>query len=115
MSSILRTSRSSPLSIALDHRPRSKRQNDAMVEICEHLEHAPKPEGTPAESCPDCIKEGLNWVALRRCLTCGNVGCCDSSPGRHATRHFEETQHPVMQAASATQAWRWCYIHKING
>jgi len=45
------------------------------------------------------------------CLTCGHVGCCDSSPGTHATNHFKKTGHPVM-VALPNHAWRWCYVHK---
>ncbi|MDQ4066765.1 MAG: UBP-type zinc finger domain-containing protein, partial [Thermoproteota archaeon] len=51
---------------------------------------------TISKECEECKKEGTNWVALRQCLSCGHVGCCDSSPGRHATRHFIDTYHPVM-------------------
>ena len=50
-------------------------------------------------------------VALRMCLTCGHVGCCDSSVGQHATKHFKETGHPVMQAVP-DKSWKWCYIHE---
>ena len=54
---------------------------------------------------------GVHWVALRQCLDCGNVGCCDSSPLRHATAHFHETAHPVMESAEPGEDWRWCYVH----
>lgn len=64
--------------------------------------------------CEECNKEGTSWVALRLSLSCGHVGCCDSSPGRHATRHFIDTDHPVM-VALPNKAWRWCYIHKAYG
>ena len=50
-----------------------------------------------------------------RCLDCGNVGCCDSSPRQHATRHFHETTHPVMQSAEPGEDWRWCYVHHLTG
>jgi monovalent cation/hydrogen antiporter len=64
--------------------------------------------------CGDCLREGTTWVALRQCLRCGNVGCCDSSPRRHATRHFRETQHPVMESAEPGEDWRWCYAHHLT-
>ena len=51
------------------------------------------------------------WVALRMCLICGHVGCCDSSVGLHATKHFKETGHPVM-IALPSKSWKWCYIHE---
>jgi len=62
-------------------------------------------------ACVDCLAEGSRWVALRRCLECGNIGCCDSSPRQHATRHFHLTTHPVMQSSEPGEDWRWCYLH----
>nr|WP_218844088.1 Na+/H+ antiporter [Naumannella cuiyingiana] len=67
------------------------------------------------ETCPDCERDGTNPVQLRICLACGHVGCCDSSVGRHATRHFEETGHPVMRSFEPGESWRWCYRHRITG
>ena len=61
--------------------------------------------------CLDCRREGLTPVALRQCLTCGNIGCCDSSVGHHATLHFRTTGHPVMESAEPGEHWRWCYVH----
>jgi CPA1 family monovalent cation:H+ antiporter len=55
---------------------------------------------------------GGSWVHLRTCLTCGHVGCCDSSPNRHASAHFKSTSHPVMQSAEPGEEWRWCFIHE---
>jgi monovalent cation/hydrogen antiporter len=78
---------------------------------CEHLDAIPAIETIADPECGDCLREGTRWVALRECLECGNVGCCDSSPRRHATRHFHETQHPVMESAEPGEDWRWCYIH----
>ena len=63
--------------------------------------------------CEECLKMGDTWVHLRLCLTCGHVGCCDSSKGRHATRHFEATGHPIMQSAEPGQSWRWCYVDQV--
>jgi CPA1 family monovalent cation:H+ antiporter len=62
-------------------------------------------------ACEGCAAEGTRWVALRRCLECGYIGCCDSSPRRHATLHFHDTTHPVMQSAEPWEDWRWCYVH----
>jgi CPA1 family monovalent cation:H+ antiporter len=80
-------------------------------ESCEHLDAMPAVETVADPECGDCLREGTRWVALRQCLTCGNVGCCDSSPRRHATRHFHDTQHPVMESAEPDENWRWCYLH----
>jgi monovalent cation/hydrogen antiporter len=83
---------------------------------CKHLEVAPRVirANTPGE-CEDCIREGTKWVHLRLCLTCGHVGCCDSSVRRHATRHFHETEHPVMRSIEPGEAWRWCFVDDLLG
>lgn len=80
-----------------------------MAKECEHFEHArevvPKTKG-----CEECEKEHLPWVCLGMCLTCGHVGCCDSSVGKHAAMHFKETGHPITKSFQGSD-WRWCYIH----
>jgi uncharacterized UBP type Zn finger protein len=78
---------------------------------CEHISNVNENIPPKTEGCEECEEEGTDWVALRLCLICGHVGCCDSSVGRHATRHFEETGHPVM-IALPNKAWKWCYVHK---
>jgi CPA1 family monovalent cation:H+ antiporter len=78
---------------------------------CPDLDHFDVVDTVPDPECGDCLRDGTAWVALRQCLVCGNVGCCDSSPGRHATAHFHDTQHPVMESAEPGEDWRWCYIH----
>lgn len=60
--------------------------------------------------CEECLKIGSPWVHLRLCLTCGHVGCCDSSPNRHATKHFKHKAHPVMASFEPGERWAWCYI-----
>jgi monovalent cation/hydrogen antiporter len=84
---------------------------------CDDLQAAPvavDPK-THEETCPECARDGTDPVQLRLCLTCGNVACCDSSVGRHATRHFEETGHPVMRSFEPGEEWRWCYTHHLLG
>jgi CPA1 family monovalent cation:H+ antiporter len=80
-------------------------------ESCVDLDRTPAVATVEDPQCGDCLREGTAWVALRQCLECGNVGCCDSSPRRHATRHFHDTQHPVMESAEPGEDWRWCYVH----
>jgi CPA1 family monovalent cation:H+ antiporter len=83
---------------------------------CDHLRQAArvaKPR-TPG-ACEQCLREGTTWVHLRLCLTCGNVGCCDSSVGKHATAHFHQSGHPVMRSAEPGEAWRWCYVDELLG
>jgi Na+/H+ antiporter len=83
---------------------------------CDHLEAA----GTEIEPngpgiCEDCVREGTRTVHLRICLGCGNVGCCDSSVGRHAERHFKNSRHPVMRSFEPDESWRWCYVDERLG
>jgi CPA1 family monovalent cation:H+ antiporter len=83
---------------------------------CEHLRAAPRvvTARTPA-GCEECLRDGTAWVHLRLCLACGHVGCCDSSVGRHAARHFHQTQHPVMRSIEPGEAWRWCFVDELLG
>ena len=62
------------------------------------------------EGCEECLATGGRWVHLRLCLSCGHVGCCDSSPNRHATKHFRATTHPIVRSAEPGEEWRWCYV-----
>jgi len=78
---------------------------------CADLDAYPAIETVADPECGDCLREGTTWVALRQCLECGNIGCCDSSPRRHATAHFHENQHPVIESAEPDEDWRWCYVH----
>ncbi|WP_248963930.1 UBP-type zinc finger domain-containing protein [Sphaerisporangium perillae] len=72
-----------------------------------------EPAARTPDGCEECLAEGRRYVHLRKCVQCGHIGCCDSSPGRHATRHFEETGHPVMRSFQDGEAWLWCYIHEV--
>ena len=83
---------------------------------CEHLRNAPASmqPNTPGR-CEDHTPEDGPWVHLRVCLTCGHVGCCDSSPPRHASVHFERTGHPVMQSVEPGESWRWCFVDELLG
>lgn len=83
--------------------------------VCGHLESAPDPDVPREPFCADCRREGTTPVHLRMCLACGNVGCCDSSPGTHASRHFEATGHPVMRSIEPGEDWRWCYEDDLLG
>jgi uncharacterized UBP type Zn finger protein len=84
-----------------------------MPTSCKHVSkiHAVTPN-TP-DGCEECLRTGSRWVHLRLCLTCGHVGCCDSSPNRHATKHFHTTQHPIVQSLEPGEDWRWCYVDEI--
>jgi uncharacterized UBP type Zn finger protein len=85
---------------------------------CVHLKELGDAEPQPVslDGCVTCLAEGRDdWVHLRLCLTCGNVGCCDSSPGRHASAHFRETGHPVMRSFEKGEKWRWCFVDEALG
>ena len=83
--------------------------------ICGHLESAPDPAVPADPFCADCRREGTTPVHLRMCLACGTVGCCDSSPGTHASKHFQTTGHPVMRSVEPGEDWRWCYQDDLLG
>jgi uncharacterized UBP type Zn finger protein len=84
---------------------------------CEHLESDPAatssvpPARTP-EGCEECLANGGRWVHLRLCTSCGHVGCCDSSPSRHASAHHGGTGHPVVRSFEPGETWRWCYLDR---
>ncbi|MEV5817777.1 UBP-type zinc finger domain-containing protein [Micromonospora harpali] len=83
---------------------------------CEHLAGAGTVEPATTTECPDCVTVGnADWVHLRSCLTCGHVGCCDSSPYQHASKHFAESGHPVMRSIQPGEAWRWCFVDEEIG
>jgi len=83
---------------------------------CEHLSEACEvPDPVTPAGCEECLRDGDAWVHLRLCMTCGHVGCCDSSVGKHATAHFHETQHPVMRSFEPGEAWRWCFVDEVTG
>nr|WP_218848880.1 Na+/H+ antiporter [Nocardioides perillae] len=89
-------------------------QTARSAEACDDLLEHPSPGHLEATECARCLEDGTRWVALRQCLRCGHVGCCDSSPGQHATEHFHRTAHPVMQSAEADEDWRWCFVHHLT-
>lgn len=76
---------------------------------CEHLAEI-KVVSPSADGCEDCLKIGGRWLHLRLCLSCGYVGCCDSSPNKHATKHFHATNHPVVKSFEPGETWGYCYI-----
>jgi CPA1 family monovalent cation:H+ antiporter len=83
---------------------------------CEHLvEATTTPAPNTPEGCEECLRDGHEWVHLRLCMECGHVGCCESSPEEHATRHFDETGHPVMRSFEPGEAWRWCFVDNLTG
>ena len=79
--------------------------------ICKHMKNVPVPEpGALTKGCEECLKIGQSWVHLRKCLVCGQVGCCDSSIGKHATGHYRKTGHEVVRSIELGEDWRYCYV-----
>lgn len=74
------------------------------------VEVGPPPDG---DGCGDCLAIGARWVHLRRCLACGHVGCCDSSPNTHATKHFHATSHGQIQSFEPGEDWIWCFVDEV--
>jgi uncharacterized UBP type Zn finger protein len=76
---------------------------------CAHLDQV-KEVSPSSDGCEDCLRTGGRWLHLRLCMDCGHVGCCDSSPDRHATAHFRDGGHPVIQSFESGEDWWWCYL-----
>src|SRR3954447_15931048 len=75
---------------------------------CSHLDQIEVLDVPAAVAgCEECLATGGTWVHLRMCQTCGHIGCCDNSPGRHATAHFNSTSHPIIRSAQPGENWSW--------
>jgi CPA1 family monovalent cation:H+ antiporter len=95
---------------------RSEPLRPTTAPACSHLAFPWPPHPVPQQAaCPSCIAEGTHWVHLRMCVVCGVVGCCDSSPRRHATAHYTATAHPVIRSIEPGEEWRWCYLDERIG
>jgi uncharacterized UBP type Zn finger protein len=79
---------------------------------CTHLDQI-KGAKPLTEGCGECLKIGGRWVHLRLCLSCGEVNCCDSSPNKHATKHFHASAHPIVQSYQPGEDWIWCYVDEL--
>jgi uncharacterized UBP type Zn finger protein len=83
-----------------------------VTDTCAHLDQIVdvQPSGL---GCAECLATGGRWVHLRVCMTCGQVGCCDSSPNRHASAHFRDAGHPIVQSYEPGEDWWWCYTDDL--
>ena len=81
-------------------------------QYCVHLDQIRDVKPSTA-GCEECLKMKDRWVHLRMCLTCGHVGCCDSSKNKHATKHFHATTHPIVRSIEPGERWRWCYVDEL--
>jgi len=84
-----------------------------MASKCSHLDQI-KYRSTTKDVCEECVKIGDSWVHLRLCLVCGQVGCCDSSKNKHATKHFHKSGHPLIRSIEPGEAWVWCYVDEME-
>jgi uncharacterized UBP type Zn finger protein len=80
--------------------------------ICSHLDQIQDVKAS-ADGCEDCLRIGSWWVHLRMCMTCGRVGCCDSSPNRHASAHAGAVGHPIVRSLEPGESWFWCYLDEL--
>jgi uncharacterized UBP type Zn finger protein len=82
--------------------------------VCTHLDQVTVTELPPSiAGCEECLKVGSGWVHLRMCMSCGKIGCCDSSPNRHARSHADEDDHPIARSAEQGEDWSWCFVDEI--
>jgi len=85
---------------------------------CPHLKTINPHTRPKSQGCAECLAMGDSWVHLhlhlRLCMECGNVGCCDDSKNRHATKHFHSTHHPIMRSLEPGETWGWCFVDKID-
>ncbi|HMG43344.1 MAG TPA: UBP-type zinc finger domain-containing protein [Acidimicrobiales bacterium] len=85
-----------------------------MSDVCTHIDEVVTAHPSPSSTgCEDCLRAGDRWVHLRLCMTCGHVGCCDSSPNRHATAHFRESGHAIVRSYEPGEDWWWCYADDV--
>jgi len=78
---------------------------------CSHLDQIQIRElPSPIVGCEECLKVGDRWLHLRMCMTCGKIGCCDSSPNRHARKHAGEEGHPIVLSAEPGEDWSYCFV-----
>jgi Zn-finger in ubiquitin-hydrolases and other protein len=81
--------------------------------VCTHLDQITARLPESVEGCEECLRTGGWWAHLRACRTCGKVGCCDSSPNRHASSHSAESGHPIVTSLEPGEDWSWCYVDEV--
>ena len=83
-----------------------------MNDECTHLDQIQRVE-LNNKGCAECLKVGDSWVHLRQCMICGNVGCCDDSKNKHASKHFHASHHPIIRSLEPGENWYWCFVDKL--
>ena len=82
-------------------------------DTCTHLDEVADVVPSTTAGCEDCLAIGGTWMHLRMCHTCGRIGCCDSSPNRHASRHAHASGHPVLRSVEPGEEWSWCTVDEV--
>jgi uncharacterized UBP type Zn finger protein len=82
--------------------------------LCTHLDEIRDVTPRTPKGCEECLKTGSRWVHLRLCLACGHVGCCDSSPNRHARKHAQAPGHAIVQSFEPGEDWRYCFVDEVE-
>ncbi len=82
------------------------------MQTCEHVKQI-QPVTPNTKGCEECLQMGDKWVHLRICLTCGHVGCCDSSKNKHASKHAHATGHPMVKSLEPGETWGYCFVDDI--
>lgn len=81
-------------------------------ETCSHLDQIADVEPS-SDGCEDCLRMGGRWVHLRMCMSCGHIGCCDSSTNKHASAHNASSGHPLIQSYEPGEDWWWCFPDEL--
>ena len=81
---------------------------------CTHLDQIKDVTPRTPNGCEECLRTGDQWVHLRLCLSCGHVGCCDSSPNRHARKHAQKPGHAIVQSFEPGEDWRYCFVDDVE-
>lgn len=84
-----------------------------MDDKCSHLDQIKDVMPKTPKGCEECLKIKESWFHLRLCLICGHVGCCDQSKNKHATKHFHQTNHPIIKSFEKNEDWKYCYIDDL--
>ena len=88
-------------------------QEQLETDVCSHTDQTTDVDRPSKMVCPECVALGDTWVHLRICMTCGHVGCCDSSKNKHATKHFEASGHPIIRSLEPGETWAYCYVDEV--
>jgi hypothetical protein len=84
-----------------------------MNDECAHLDQIAPDSPPSGAGCKECLETGGTWMHLRRCAVCGHIGCCDSSPNQHASKHARETGHAIIQSFEPGEDWLYCYVDEV--